>query len=276
MPTPPSPTRLVISLTTTRERLPLIKPVVAVLVEQQTYKPDVVALAVRAADPLPQWLRRWNHTTRRPGVLRLVRMAVDYGPASKLLAVLQEGGERDPATVILFCDDDVLMSRRLAAMHYAAQTSAAAPTAFSSRAINIRQQRVLEATGSISVRASWMPNEAFSIATQPDVCRLSDDFWLSHWLSRAGVKLETLPGCKYDYGRNRWPVSCGKIRPLPGIGEIGALSSRKLEADGSARHSGGDWRDQLKRYEACQDLLLNDRLHGRRTASPRRARWLGR
>ena len=60
MPTPPSPTRLVISLTTTRERLPLIKPVVAVLVEQQTYKPDVVALAVRAADPLPQWLRRWH------------------------------------------------------------------------------------------------------------------------------------------------------------------------------------------------------------------------
>lgn len=261
----PAPTRLVFSLTTTAKRIRFIRPTIDALIEGQDRPLDAVLLAVPPEVALlPRWLLRHNTTSRRPGILRVLRMARDYGPASKLLAALREGGERSATTVVVFGDDDVHYGSRIAALHFDAQSSAAAraqPTAFGSRRIGIgdgaRREELLEATGSVSVRASFLPEAAFDVHRLPEACRLSDDYFLSHHLSRAGVHLALLPSCVYDFGSGAWPPSCGEMRASPRIEAIEPLSSRALGENGRVRAGGGDWRDQLRRYEVCQQMLLD-------------------
>ena len=257
----PAPTRLVFSLTTTGRRISMIKPVIDAIVEGQDRTPDAVYLAVPPdVTSLPEWLVKYNATSRRPGILHVLHMAADYGPASKLLATLREGGERSAETVVVFGDDDILYGQKITELHHAAQTNARKPAAFGSRRIGIgsgsRREELLEATGSISLRASALPESAFDVHRQPDTCRLSDDYWLSHHLAGAGVALELLPRCVYNFNTGQWPQSCGSMREAPGIGHIGALSKRGLAADGSVLGEGGDWRDQLRRYELCQSVLF--------------------
>ena len=48
---------------------------------------------------------------------------------------------------------------------------------------------LIEGTGTVSVRASVasaLPKAAFAVSDEPDACRLSDDYWLSHFLRAAG------------------------------------------------------------------------------------------
>ena len=115
---------------------------------------------------------------------------------------------------------------------------------------------MLEATGTVSVRATSLPLAAFAVADSPVACRLSDDYWLSHHMRSAGIALALLPSCQYDFVGSRWPPSCGHFQPLHELGAIDALSSRKLAPNGVAESGTGDWRDQLRRYERCQELLL--------------------
>mmetsp|Transcript_10017 Transcript_10017/g.23588 ORF Transcript_10017/g.23588 Transcript_10017/m.23588 type:complete len:145 (+) Transcript_10017:2-436(+) len=139
--------------------------------------------------------------------------------------------------------------------------AARGPSAFGSRAISIGEgvskEELLEATGSVSVRASALPDAAFAIGSMPDACRLSDDYWLSHHLTAAGVSLKLLPECTYDFNSGTWPTSCGvPFRALPEIEHIGALSNVQLDPrSGAATRGGGDWRNQLQRYEVCQGIL---------------------
>ena len=273
----PPPTRLVFSLTSTKVRLAHIKPVIDRLVEGQTRPADAVFLAVPPdAGTLPAWLTSYDANSRRPGVLRVLRMEADYGPASKLLAVLREGGERLASTVVVFGDDDVMYGERILQLHHDAQASATVPTAYGSRRIGIgsgeRREELLEATGSISLRASFLPDAAFGVRSTHDACRLSDDYWISHHLSSVGVRLGLLAECTYDFNSNLWPTSCGAMAAVAHIERIEALSARALAADGRVLGGGGDWRDQLKRYEVCQELLRQGRAnHGGDSSSTLRA-----
>ena len=260
----PTPTRLVFSLTTTAARVSHIKVVIDALVEGQRRPPDAVYLALGPSVRLPHWLQWYNSTSKRPGVLRVLRMQEDYGPASKLLAVVREGAERAARTIVVYGDDDIVYGDRITELHYRAQVGAQYPTAFGSRRIAIGEARtrepLLEATGTVSVRASFLPEAAFGVARQPDACRLSDDYWISHYLTAVGVSLSLLPRCTYNFNSNEWPRSCGKFEPLPEVAQLGALSSRTLARDGTAGQGGGDWRDQLKRYEVCQRHLRSNPL----------------
>jgi hypothetical protein len=95
-----------------------------------------------------------------------------------------EGGERSAGTLIIYGDDDVLSPPTIVAQHLAAQRAAAAPTAFGTRRISVgegeRREWLLEATGTISVRASAVPPSAFSVGgvgvgEMHSACKLSDD-----------------------------------------------------------------------------------------------------
>jgi hypothetical protein len=257
----PAPSRLVFSLTTTQRRIHLIKRVLDTLVEGQDHPAERVYLALPPGTTVPAWLSNYDATSKRPGVLQVLHMQRDYGPASKLLAALREGGERAADTVVVFGDDDIHYGARINSLHWEAQAAAARPSAFGSRRIGIgsgtQHEELLEATGSVSLRASALPEAAFDIFGQPDACRLSDDYWLSHHLVAAGVALELLPACQYNFHTSTWPSSCGAgMAPAREIESIGALSARGLTADGQVLAHGGDWRDQLKRYEVCQATLL--------------------
>ena len=253
------PSRLIFSITTTQARIDLIKGVLDVLVEGQTKPPDAVYLALPLQTRLPGWLQEYNSTSKRPGVLYLLRLSKDYGPASKLLAVLREGAERSTETVVVFGDDDILYGDRIASLHLEAQAITHRPTAFGTRRISIgegqQREEILEAVGTVSVRASFLPDAAFGIGSQPDACRLSDDYWISHHLATAGVELSMLPTCTYSFNSGQWPQSCGNFVPLSAVASIGALSSVTLARDGTARRGGGDWRDQLRRYTICQGMI---------------------
>ena len=112
---PPPPQRLVFSLTTTTRRIdqPALQSVVTRLVKGQTRQPDAVYLAIPpTVKNLPAWLTA--AATEWKGTLRILRMKRDYGPASKLISALVEGGEKSASTVVIYCDDDVLYSSKVA------------------------------------------------------------------------------------------------------------------------------------------------------------------
>ena len=293
----PRPLRVVWTFTTTAARISYIKPVLDAVIEQQSRPVDRAYLATPPNVTYPQWLRKYDSTSRRPGVLHCLQMDKDYGPASKLLAVLREGGERDPATVVIWGDDDVYYGSELVALHLAAQAGATRMTAFAPRLVTLdrgtpaEQQEqqaqqssllqsgllrltedgtiapaaddtvcmcdtpgkgtaghntfkcmhgnkhnetrscgsseechgrlparygdwgklcrvptgpnapvlLVEGTGTVSVRASvalLLPDTVFAVGDEPDACRLSDDFWISHFFHRANISLEGLPRCR--------------------------------------------------------------------------------
>eukprot|EP00927_Polykrikos_kofoidii_P041809 TRINITY_DN35661_c0_g1_i1.p1 TRINITY_DN35661_c0_g1~~TRINITY_DN35661_c0_g1_i1.p1 ORF type:complete len:364 (+),score=71.06 TRINITY_DN35661_c0_g1_i1:165-1094(+) len=254
--------RVVFSVTTTPRRIDKLKPVIDAIVEGQTRPPDAVFLSVKlATTKLPEWLHGYNGTSRRPGVLQVLHMPVDYGPASKLLAALAEGGERGKDTLVIYGDDDVIYGNSIVEQHIEAQLRSTVPTAFGTRKIGIgkgsKHESLLEGVGSISVRASLVPESVFDVQGMPPACRLSDDYWISHHLAEAGVALDLLPRCVYDFSTEAWPRSCGTpFHDVRQIRHIGALSETVISHDGSVvTRSGGDWRSQLGRYEVCQDLL---------------------
>ena len=49
------------------------------------------------------------------------------------------------------------------------------------------------ATASVAL---LLPDTVFSVGDEPDACRLSDDFWISHFFHRANISLEGLPRCR--------------------------------------------------------------------------------
>ena len=44
--------------------------------------------------------------------------------------------------------------------------------------------------------ALLLPDTVFAVGDEPDACRLSDDFWISHFFHRANISLEGLPRCR--------------------------------------------------------------------------------
>ena len=345
----PKPTRVVFSLTTTAARIDSIKPVLDAIVEQQSRPVDRAYLALPPNVTLPKWLQEYNSTSKRPGVLRCLPMARDYGPASKLLAALREGGERDPSTVIIWGDDDVYYGSELVQLHLEAQERATVATAFAPRLVTLdsapagcvgeacagQQQNgddvnlhespdggmrpaenetacmcdypgtgtaghnsftcmtgghvnesrscgeneechsrhpirfgewgglcrvpigpnapelLIEGTGTVSVRASVasaLPKAAFAVSDEPDACRLSDDYWLSHFLRAAEVSLEGLPKCRFDYEEERYDDACGvPFYEMPQISSIDALSTRGAvkSANSTVAKDAGNFEDQV-------------------------------
>ena len=153
----PRPLRVVWTLTTTAARISYIKPVLDAVIEQQSRPVDRAYLATPPNVTYPQWLRKYDSTSRRPGVLHCLQMDKDYGPASKLLAVLREGGERDPATVVIWGDDDVYYGSELVALHLAAQAGATRMTAFAPRLVTLDRGTPAEQQEQSSKGATW-PN----------------------------------------------------------------------------------------------------------------------
>eukprot|EP00441_Pelagodinium_beii_P025719 CAMPEP_0197676884 /NCGR_PEP_ID=MMETSP1338-20131121/87542_1 /TAXON_ID=43686 ORGANISM="Pelagodinium beii, Strain RCC1491" /NCGR_SAMPLE_ID=MMETSP1338 /ASSEMBLY_ACC=CAM_ASM_000754 /LENGTH=240 /DNA_ID=CAMNT_0043257629 /DNA_START=201 /DNA_END=920 /DNA_ORIENTATION=+ len=236
------------------KRIPKVKPVLDAIVEGQSRPPDKVFLAVPPETVLPKWLESYNSTSRRPGVLQVLRMASDYGPASKLLAAAAE--LKDDNAIIIYGDDDIIYGKDVVAEHVKAQELSAVPTAFGTRRINVGGVEFLEATGSISMPLKSVPKEAFKVNNFPATCRLSDDYFIGYYLAKARVPLGLLEKCQYDFGAGTWPSACG-IHSVPSIEHIDALSQlAKFDSpEQEHRSQGGDWRTQLHRYEQCGEFI---------------------
>jgi len=100
--------RVVVSFTTIPSRLPFLGDV-AEQMQKQTYQPDRVYACI------PQVSARFGTaydmtSVNIPSNLTVIRTD-DYGPATKLLGCLEY--ERDPDTIVITIDDDVVYSENL-------------------------------------------------------------------------------------------------------------------------------------------------------------------
>ena len=144
-------------------------------------------------------------------------LPLDYGPATKLLGALLI--ERDPSTVIVTVDDDIVYDPNLidvlttyipldSALCTACQASN--PWANSSDLLMIHdgtwlrwlwRQNAKKCPGwlvgwaGVAYRVSFFGPDVFNV-TMPHGCFYNDDVWISGYLRRKGVGLLVMPGIK--------------------------------------------------------------------------------
>lgn len=249
-------------MTTTARRVDHIRPAVDAILSGQTRPPDAVYLSVGPEVSVPAWMRDYSDGNSSFGQpkLRILRQARDPGPGLKLIgAAAEENKAGRGHALIVYGDDDQVYGRDLLKLHSerAHCDEFGHEWSFGARKIEAGSPTipVLEATGGISVRAAAVPEAAFKIGDMPDVCKLSDDFYLAHAFKEAGVRLELLDECAIDWSTGLMPERCLQ-RGLPAVGTIDPLSSIAVDKEGNtANRRDGNWRDQLKRYVLCQRAL---------------------
>eukprot|EP00445_Apocalathium_hangoei_P020834 CAMPEP_0203889454 /NCGR_PEP_ID=MMETSP0359-20131031/33005_1 /ASSEMBLY_ACC=CAM_ASM_000338 /TAXON_ID=268821 /ORGANISM="Scrippsiella Hangoei, Strain SHTV-5" /LENGTH=319 /DNA_ID=CAMNT_0050810875 /DNA_START=16 /DNA_END=975 /DNA_ORIENTATION=- len=262
------PSRVAFSLTTTAKRIEYIQPVIDAIVTGQTRPPDVVYVSVGPDVKLPSWLETYSAQDSAAGasssqklpLVRVLRQDRDPGPGLKLIGAAREelaAGHRD--TLIVYGDDDVVYGKDVVNIHVSRAhcQGEGQQVAWGSRLITAGDPKipVLEATGTISILSGAVPERAFVIGETADACKFSDDFYLAYTFREAGLDLKLLDECKMDWVQGTMSPRC-KERDLEEVRHIGALSSVSVDHRGKANRGGGDWRDQLRRYEMCGKMLV--------------------
>eukprot|EP00930_Biecheleria_cincta_P058017 TRINITY_DN43881_c0_g1_i1.p1 TRINITY_DN43881_c0_g1~~TRINITY_DN43881_c0_g1_i1.p1 ORF type:complete len:410 (+),score=61.69 TRINITY_DN43881_c0_g1_i1:118-1347(+) len=253
--------RIVFSMTTTPSRIMHIKPALDSVLIRQSRTPDTVYLSVgpKITD-LPTWLQGYENQYSGNGQLRVLRHASDLGPGLKLLGAAREElvlGHAD--SLIIYGDDDTEYGHDIVQIHLKRNKCMAGrpERAFGPRRIRAGQPeiQVLEATGSISVRAGAVPCVAFSIGKAADACKFSDDYYLARALGRAGLELSLLEECNMNWNTGSMSARCVRQK-LVKVETIEPLSSLTLNALGKVKdRNSGDWRTQLDRYLVCERSL---------------------
>ena len=202
------PNRIVVSMTTSPRRIQLFHPVVDSILAQ-TIQPSAIYLNLpdkfrnRETYTIPNWLNdvasiRINQT-----------VAEDWGPAMKILPTLAM--EREPETVIITIDDDVIYPQSALAT-FAEASARQSDTAFCSMGFRFASdsghiQPVREHlqrcdalqgfSGCCYRRVHFDEAELRSeIAALPEQFQINDDIILSNHVAAIGVKRATvkLPG----------------------------------------------------------------------------------
>lgn len=99
------PKRIVMSLTTTQERIGNIIPTLKSILNN-TVKPDVIYIHIHSNVIVPQNILDWFVENQQNVPIIVSRMSNDYGSVSKLYPTLLR--ERDDETVIITIDDDII------------------------------------------------------------------------------------------------------------------------------------------------------------------------
>ena len=200
--------RVVISLTSNPARikaLPFQRAVRALC--NQVPRPDAVWLHLPRAHSrvagsweLPAWLLQLNSSQDSP--LRLHSPPVDYGPGTKLLGALLV--EEDPATWILYLDDDSVYSpgvlqtmldqthlqpfSALGFMGGVVETAGAVATCNVWPGATSAPVQVLEGKGCVLVQRAMFGTDIFeTFLRAPNVCSRGDDLFISGAAAASGT-----------------------------------------------------------------------------------------
>jgi hypothetical protein len=218
--------RIVFSFTTTPPDIDKIQGTLGPLVHQEGDGFDVVYVIVPRTyrDKLveiPAWLldnttrlhpEEFHGITFATGTspfhdkIRLIILDTDFGPASKVLGTLLV--EQDPDTTIVYGDDDRVYPRQLCerALHYAHEYPndalavlggwiSAEDGLYCGRSLNagVNSVSFVGGAGGVVVKRKFfgmgeatMP--AYQVVNMSKACFLGDDYYLSHLLSRNGVR----------------------------------------------------------------------------------------
>ena len=267
--------RIVFSFTTTTRRIAEIQPTVDALVHQEGDGFDIVYVIIPRVYQgklveVPSWLLDDNSTlnqTEFRGItfatgttpyhvkLRLIVLDTDFGPASKVLGTLLI--EQNPETLIVYGDDDRLYPPQLweRILYYTHKYPNDAIAVLGgwisaedglycgrSLAVGVNSVSLVGGAGGVAVRRKFFGMEeatmsAFQVANMSKACYLGDDFYLSHLLSRNGVRRRIVSD------------SCWNIDSLKESFSHGGLS------DASSEHPGGA---NVEHYQQCIRELGND------------------
>lgn len=205
----PGRQRVVVGLTTLPSRIDHLRPTLAALLDQSEPADElVVVLPPRSLREdrdyvVPPWLEAAEAIT----VLRTPR---DEGPASKLLPLLRR--ERDPDTLLVAVDDDVLYPRdflqTLLAAHERDPDAALGfrgwdlppsmdwhetRTLYGPSQESARDVDVLTGTWGLAVRPGFFDDEVHSREGWPSEAFTVDDIWFSGHLAKRGVQRVLVP-----------------------------------------------------------------------------------
>lgn len=187
--------------------------------------------------------------------LRIIALDRDFGPASKVLGTLLV--EQDPETIIVYGDDDRIYIPQLCerALHYTHKYPddviavmggwiSAEDGLYCGRSLEIGVNSVsfVGGAGGVAVKRKFfgldkatMP--AFEVVNMSISCFLGDDYYLSHLLSRNGVR------------RRLVSDSCWNIDALPESFSHGGLSRAPSDHPGGAN---------VEHYQQCIRELGRD------------------
>ncbi|PTX91652.1 hypothetical protein [Opitutus sp. ER46] len=201
---------LTLSLTTLPSRLPWIFPTLNSLLDQ-TQAPRRIVLAIpRRAERDPRPYRVPEGLRRHPRI-ELLEADRDWGPATKLLPLLQRLPADSQAPIVIVDDDNVYPRGFVATLAAAARAWPDAalglrgwPVPTSGRWADSREffgtrigapvaTDVLTGCGGVLVRPAFFDAAVFDYADAPVGARFADDLWFSGHLARRGVRRLVVP-----------------------------------------------------------------------------------
>jgi hypothetical protein len=223
--------RVVITLSTIPERLDLLGPTLASLLDQSVHVNEIginIPWVSRKGKKyyIPDWLEDLHH-------VKVHRVDVDEGPATKLLPTLRR---EKPDTRIIVVDDDNIYHREtikvLLKTHnwYLQQKEHVAVTNYGvsldcdgdlpdiperiyAAFYRERQVDLLQGFSGFLVTPAMFPKEALSMKHGPTECISVDDIWFSGWLTVNGIPI-VAPGNTYAH----LPLlTLGDIRCTPAL-----------------------------------------------------------
>ena len=206
--------KIVVSFTTSPIRINKCGPMINSILDQ-TRKPDLFLLNI------PEQFARTGETYIVPKYIRksltVNRIAVDYGPATKIVPAvlyLREHAEiYDPEhTRIIYLDDDIAYPKKMVETYEkmipSNDNNVWTSTGFDFVNMNLRGKRshrdiatIAEGYGSVCVKLNTFGDDFIEYMTRytaidNQICRLSDDVILSNYYHRrnVGIYIMNLPG----------------------------------------------------------------------------------
>ncbi len=223
--------RIVVSMSTIPDRIHLIGPTLASLLDQ-TVKPHEIAINIPHISrkglkyTIPDWLSNLKS-------VKIHRVDKDEGPGTKLLPTLRR---ENPGTRIIVVDDDNIYNsgmiehllrefnkrdcekRRVCLSNYGFHLNhdgmlPVLTERLRAIAAGPEEIDILQGFSGFVVLKEFFPQEVYEHVNCPKECISVDDIWFTGWLYKNGVKIET-PGHIY---RQIPIINFGKIRATPSL-----------------------------------------------------------
>lgn len=213
---------VVVTLSTTPHRIADLQPTLETILQQNLTTPIYLSIPhVFKRDNLTYDIPTWLSQNKRITILR----TDDYGPATKLLGLLEQV-TLDPETIIITLDDDVHYPKNLvlhlaykalknpnaavgiigANLDYDAPQHIADNSELGLVTIDIADAKVdvLKGYGGVAYRRKFFNNAIFSMTNSDNPCHKADDIIFSYFLATQQINKIVLKNKYSTWEQIRW------------------------------------------------------------------------
>lgn len=231
---------IVVTFTTTPHRIADLQPTLQTILDQNINVPIYLSIPYHfkrdnIAYNIPSWLQNEPRIT-------IIRTQ-DYGPATKLLGLLEQV-QLDPETIIITLDDDVYYPPNTvlqlaykiahtnnaaiglvgANLDYDATHNIAADSELGLSLVDVNNAKVdvLKGYGSVAYKRKFFNEEIFKFVATQNPCMQADDIIFSYTLAKAKIDKIVLKTPALHQWRIRWQSEIGvddhalhRLHPTP-------------------------------------------------------------